>query len=309
MAEGGTSRKAGRFPPWLRRRLPAAGRDATVRRVLDDLALTTVCTSARCPNQGECFARGTATFLILGDTCTRSCRFCAIPSHPPAPPRDDEPSAVAKACRRMGLRHVVITSVTRDDLPDGGAEHFARTIRAVREELPHAVIEVLTPDFRGSDKAVRTVVDAGPDVFNHNIETVPRLYADVRPQADYRQSLNVLDMAARFASEAGRKLRTKSGLMVGLGETPDEVRQVMRDLRGVGCDILTIGQYLAPSPDHFPIARFVPPDEFDAWKRDAKAMGFASVAAGPFVRSSYHADDVFDPCRPEPVSKTVGDET
>ena len=308
MAEDRTSRKGGRFPPWLRRRLPAAGRDGAVRRVLEDLDLTTVCSGARCPNQGECFARGTATFLILGDTCTRSCRFCAIPSRPPDPPREDEPAAVAEACRRMGLRHVVITSVTRDDLPDGGAEHFARTIRAVRGQLPRTVIEVLTPDFQGSDEAIQTVIDAAPDVFNHNIETVPRLYAEVRPQADYQQSLDVLDTAARLASEGGRNLRTKSGLMVGLGETGDEVRQVMRDLRGVGCDILTIGQYLAPSTDHFPIARFVHPDEFDAWKRDAEEMGFASVAAGPFVRSSYHADDVFDPCRPEGDSDTVGDD-
>ena len=303
MADERTSRKGGRFPPWLRRRLPAAGRDGAVRRVLDDLGLTTVCSSARCPNQGECFARGTATFLILGDTCTRSCRFCAIPSGPPAPPRDDEPAAVAEACKRMGLRYVVITSVTRDDLPDGGAEHFARTIQAVREKLPDAAIEVLTPDFQGAADALRTVIDAAPDVFNHNIETVPRLYPDVRPQADYQQSLDVLGLAARLASKAGRGLRTKSGLMVGLGETPDEVLQVMRDLRGVGCDILTIGQYLAPSTDHFPIARFVPPDEFDAWKCDAEEMGFASVAAGPFVRSSYHAADVFDPCRPEPDSQ------
>ena len=307
MADERTSRKGGRFPPWLRRRLPAAGRDGTVRRVLDDLGLTTVCSGARCPNQGECFARGTATFLILGETCTRSCRFCAIPSRPPDPPRDDEPAAVAEACDRMGLRYVVITSVTRDDLPDGGAEHFARTIRAVREKLPDAAIEVLTPDFRGAADAVRTVIDAGPDVFNHNIETVPRLYAEVRPQADYRQSLDVLALASRLASEAGRKIRTKSGLMVGLGETPDEVRQVLRDLRDVDCDILTIGQYLAPSTDHFPIDRFVHPEEFDAWKRDAEEMGFASVAAGPFVRSSYHADDVFDPCRPDPATETPAD--
>ncbi len=294
MADERASNKGGRFPPWLRRRLPAVGRDGTVRRVLEDLELTTVCSGARCPNQGECFARGTATFLILGETCTRSCRFCAIPSRPPDPPRDDEPAAVAEACGRMGLSYVVITSVTRDDLPDGGAGHFARTIQAVREKLPDAAIEVLTPDFQGSAEAVRTVIDAGPDVFNHNVETVPRLYADVRPQADYQQSLDVLALAARLASEGGRKLRTKSGLMVGMGETGDEVRQVMRDLRGVGCDILTIGQYLAPSADSFPIDRFVPPDQFDAWKRDAEEMGFASVASGPFVRSSYHAEDVFE---------------
>jgi len=282
--------KPGRLPPWLTVRLPAAGKGRDVQRLLADLDLATVCCGAHCPNQGECFARGTATFLILGDVCTRTCRFCAIGTCPaPAPPRDDEPEAVAEACVRMELRYVVVTSVTRDDLPDGGAEHFARTIRAVRGRLPDARIEVLTPDFGGSEAALDTVLDARPDVLNHNVETVPRLYPRARPQADYRRSLDVLARAKR----RDRKLRTKSGLMVGLGETDEEVRAVMADLREVGCDMITIGQYLAPSADHLPVARYVRPEEFDAWRAEGEAMGFAAVASGPLVRSSYNAEALF----------------
>ncbi len=315
------TQKKRRLPPWLKKRLPAGGETARVHRLLEDLHLATVCAEAHCPNLAECYARGTATFLILGETCTRSCGFCAIGSaglrpvhsepedkNPPGktdtgetftrtspvlPLREDEPGAVAEACRRMGLRHVVITSVTRDDLHDGGAEHFAGTIRAVRGELPDAVIEVLTPDFLGSTDAIDVVLQARPDIFNHNVETVPRMYPAVRPQADYQRSLDVLEYAGKN-SPAERKLYTKSGIMVGLGERSDEVTQVMRDLRSVGCDILTIGQYLAPSDEHLPVERFAAPEEFDAWKAEAEEMGFVSVASGPFVRSSYHAEQVFE---------------
>jgi len=292
-----TAARSGRFPPWLKKRIPTAGQAAEVGRLLAELHLATVCSSARCPNLAECFARGTATFLILGDSCTRSCRFCAVKKAPPGPLRDEEPEAVAEACGRLALRHVVITSVTRDDLPDGGAGHFARTIRAVRRRLPKAVIEVLTPDFQGSTAAVETVLAARPDIFNHNVETVQRLYPTVRPEADYRRSLDVLAYAKRRAVEGNLALHTKSGLMVGLGETADEVRECLADLRRAGCDMLTIGQYLAPSPEHVPVARFVDPDEFAAWEAEARAMGFKAVAAGPFVRSSYQAEQVFEPMR------------
>jgi lipoic acid synthetase len=227
--------------------------------------------------------------LILGDTCTRHCRFCAIPAGALLPPRADEPEAVAQAAREMKLRYVVITSVTRDDLPDGGSDHFAQTIRAVRQECPGARIEVLTPDFQGSVDAIRTVLAAAPDVFNHNIETVPTLYADVRPEANYQQSLDVL-----AAAKAENVCLTKSGLMVGLGETDAQVRDVLTDLRAVDVDIVTIGQYLAPSDAHVPVARFVEPEQFERWKTLGESMGFAAVASGPFVRSSYHAHEVFE---------------
>ena len=228
--------RARRFPPWLKKRIPSQGEAAEVSRLLAELKLATVCSRAHCPNLPECYARGTATFLILGDSCTRSCRFCAIEKAAPGPLRDDEPEAVAEASARLGLRHVVITSVTRDDLPDGGAAHFARTIRAVRARLPQAIIEVLTPDFRGAEAAIDAVLAARPDLFNHNVETVPRLYATVRPEADYRRSLGVLAYAKRRATAGGMTVYTKSGLMVGLGETADEVRTCLADLRAAGCD-------------------------------------------------------------------------
>jgi lipoic acid synthetase len=281
--------RAERFPPWLRKRLSAGGEAGEVRRLLAELGLSTVCSGAHCPNQSECYSRGTATFLILGDRCTRACGFCAIKKGGAGPLRQDEPEAVADACSRLRLRHVVITSVTRDDLADGGAAHFARTIRAVRQRLPQAVIEVLTPDFRGSTEAVDMVLAARPDVFNHNVETVPRLYPTVRPEADYRRSLAVLS----HARQAGGKMFTKSGLMVGLGETADEVRRVMQDLRAAGCDLLTIGQYLSPSAAHLPVVEFVPPEQFQAWENEARSLGFAAASAGPFVRSSYQAEIVF----------------
>ena len=276
-----------RFPPWLRKRIPAGGRADAVRNVLHDLGLATVCSGAHCPNMGECFSCGTATFMIMGRVCTRNCGFCAVRHEPAAPLEADEPDRIAEAVERMGLRYVVVTSVTRDDLPDGGAAHFARTIAAVRARCD-AQIEVLTPDFQGDMKAVETVLDARPNVFNHNMETVPRLYARVRPQADYAQSLTVLAHARRCRTD----VFTKSGLMVGLGETDDEVAQVMRDLRGVGCDLLTLGQYLQPTKQHLPVERFVPPEIFEDYARAGRAMGFAAVAAGPFVRSSYRAQDL-----------------
>jgi len=282
-----------RLPHWLRRDIPAGAASAAVRGVLAELHLATVCTSARCPNRAECFARGRATFMILGATCTRACAFCAVASGQPEAVREDEPQAVAEACARLELRHVVITSVTRDDLPDGGAEQFARTIAAVRSRLIGAVIEVLTPDFAGSIEAIDCVLDAGCDVFNHNVETVPRLQAVVRPRASYARSLGVLAHAAKRRETDLRSLHTKSGLMVGLGETPDEIAGVMADLRAVGCDILTIGQYLQPTGEHLPVARYVPPEEFAELKRLGREMGFAAVAAGPLVRSSYHAEEVF----------------
>lgn len=293
MTSDGKTKTHRRFPEWLKRRLPAAGHSGEVRKLLDELHLATVCDGAHCPNRGECFAAGTATFLILGDTCTRSCKFCAIPQKTPPPPRKAEPAAVAEAAKRMNLKYVVITSVTRDDLPDGGAEHFSKTVRAVREALPEDRVEVLVPDFLGNKTSIETVLKSEPDVYNHNIETVERLYETVRPQANYAQSLDVLKYAKLRAEQLRLNILTKSGLMVGLGETDDEVLQVMKDLREVGCDILTIGQYLAPSDAHLPVERFVTPQQFEIWEAAAKDMGFKSAACAPFVRSSYHAKEVF----------------
>lgn len=286
----------GRLAPWLKRRLPAGAKIGEVAGLLRELSLTTVCDGAQCPNRSECYARGTAAFMILGDRCTRDCRFCAVPHGDPPAPREDEPAAVAEACTRLGLRHVVITSVTRDDLPDGGAGQFARTIQAVRRRRSRARIEVLVPDFGGGRGAVDTVLAAAPDVLNHNVETVPRLYRKVRPQGDYARSLDVLSYAR---ASGGVGLCTKSGLMVGLGESDAEVGGVMRDLRGAGCEMLTVGQYLAPSPQHLPVARYVEPGQFDAWREEGLAMGFAAVAAGPFVRSSYRAEELFADKRAE----------
>lgn len=274
-----------RLPPWLHKRLPSSGNIEATRQLLADLNLNTVCQSALCPNQGECFARRTATFMIMGNTCTRNCRFCAVEHGRPEALDRDEPLRVAEAARRLGLKHVVVTSVTRDDLPDGGAGHFAATISALRAALPQAYIEVLTPDFRGDEKALTTIAFAKPDIFNHNVETVPRLYPEVRPQADYRRSLMVL----KKIKDYDPTIYTKSGLMVGLGETADEVLQVMADLRAVGCDILTIGQYLRPSPQHLEIKEFITPETFAWYAEKGREMGFLYVASAPFVRSSYHA--------------------
>jgi len=282
-AEQNTPRRS-KFPPWLRKRIPAAGQMERVRELLQDLGLATVCQSAHCPNLCECFSRGTATFLILGRVCTRNCRFCAVEHGPVSPLDPDEPEHVAEAVARMELAHVVITSVTRDDLPDGGAEHFHRTVAAVRERR-ECTVEILTPDFRGDGAAIDRACAARPDVYNHNVETVPRLYSSVRPGADYRRSLDLL-ARAKNNLPAGA---TKSGIMVGLGETAEEVETVLRDLRAVGCDLLTVGQYLRPTPSHYDVARFVTPEEFAEYGKRALALGFAGVASGPFVRSSYRA--------------------
>jgi lipoic acid synthetase len=284
-----------RLPAWLKKRIPVGGQAGEVDDLLAGLNLHTVCQGAHCPNQCECFSRGTATFLILGEVCTRGCTFCAIPCEKrPPPPRDEEPGNVAEAAARLGLRHVVVTSVTRDDLSDGGAGHFARTLRALRERLGESArLEVLTPDFLGDAAAVETVIAAGADVFNHNVETVPRLYPRVRPQADYARSLKVLRLAGEIASRLGSDAVTKSGLMVGLGETTEEIEAVLADLRRSGVEIVTIGQYLAPSTAHVPVAEFIEPATFDALAETARRMGFSAVAAGPFVRSSYQAEEVF----------------
>lgn len=277
-----------RLPEWLRRPLSAPGSTVDVEDVIGSLGLNTVCLSAKCPNRGECYSAGTATFLIMGDACTRACRFCAVETRRPSPLDPEEPSRVAEAASRLGLRHVVITSVTRDDLPDGGAAHFAETIRSVRRAVDGVAIEVLTSDFKGDLDAVDTVVSAGPDVFNHNVETVPRLYPDVRPQAVYARSLSVLAHVA--ASHA--HMPVKSGLMLGLGETVGEVESVMDDLLGAGVDMLTLGQYLRPSLEHLPVVEFVDPSVFAHLSRVAYRKGFGSVASAPFVRSSYHAAEM-----------------
>lgn len=277
-----------RLPEWLRIRLPTSASYADTRGLLGELRLHTVCESAKCPNHWECWSKGTATFMIGGDRCTRACGFCAIDTAKPLPLDAEEPMRVAEAARRMKLRHVVITAVARDDVEDGGAAHFHATIRAVREALPGAVIEVLTPDFRDSDPAIAQVLAAGPQVFNHNLETVRRLTPSVRSRATYDRSLSVL----RKAKKLGRsRVYTKSGLMVGLGERPEEVEQAMRDLRAADCDLLTIGQYLQPTRQNLPVVEFVSPEQFAAYGQSARELGFLHVASGPKVRSSYHADD------------------
>ena len=276
-----------RRPEWLKVRLPAGPNFRELVGVMRTQALHTVCEEARCPNIGDCWERRTATFLILGNVCTRHCAYCAIAHGLPTELDIREPERVADAAAAMGLRHVVVTSVDRDDLGDGGAGMFARTIRLLRERLPQSSIEVLIPDFKGDPQALRTVLDAGPDILNHNIETVPRLFRAVRPGGNYRRSLDLLERA----KAGGRGRLTKSGMMVGLGETWDEVLATMRDLRAVGCDILTVGQYLSPGKDYRPIARYYHPEEFAALKREGQGLGFRHVESGPLVRSSYHADE------------------
>ncbi|MGA2193545.1 MAG: lipoyl synthase [Nitrospirota bacterium] len=275
-------------PAWARKKYNL-GDLAKVKLKLRELNLNTVCESARCPNIGECFSKPTATFMILGGTCTRRCGFCSVGKGVPEDIDPQEPGNIARAVGLLGLRHAVITSVTRDDLIDGGAGQFAAVVRALREKFPDLVIEVLTPDFRGSDDALRTVTDAGPGIFNHNVETVPRLYKKVRPQAVYERSLNVL----KRAKEMAPGIYTKSGLMAGLGEAEDEVMNVMRDLRSAGCDLLTIGQYLRPTKENLEVAEHVRPEVFDKYAAAAREMGFVSVASAPFVRSSYNAEEVF----------------
>ena len=272
--------------PWLMVRAPQGERVEALDALLADLGLHTVCQQALCPNIRDCWGSGTATFMILGDICTRHCRFCAVRAGRPLPPDPGEPERVAEAAARLGLRHVVITSVARDDLPDGGAGHFAATIEAVRRRCPGALVEVLVPDFGGSLAALEEVIAARPDVLNHNVETVPRLYPLVRPRADYRRSLGLLAWAK------GAGLTTKSGLMLGLGETRGEVVAVMQDLRRAGCELLTLGQYLQPTSRQLPVAEYIHPEEFEWYREVGEALGFRAVAAGPLVRSSYRAAEM-----------------
>jgi len=281
---------AKRMPEWMKRPIAREGSYETVKQLMDRLELHTVCQSAKCPNQGECFASGTATFLIMGDACTRGCRFCAVETRVPVALDPDEPIRLAEAVLLMRIKHAVITTVTRDDLSDGGAAHFVAVIEAVREASPGTRIEVLTSDFGGNLQSVDIVANALPDVFNHNLETVPRLYAEVRPGAEYLRSLQVLARVKELHSD----MPTKSGLMLGLGERHDEVVDVMRDLREVGCDMLTLGQYLRPSRKHLPVAEFVRPTEFESLALEAESLGFSAVASAPFVRSSYHAGEMAD---------------
>ena len=275
-----------RLPEWLKVPLPTSSAFTATRTLLDGLGLHTVCESAKCPNHWECWSRGTATFMIAGDRCTRACGFCAVSTAKPLALEQDEPQRVAEATRRMGLKHVVITAVARDDLADGGADHFRRTIEAVRAMNPGTVIEVLTPDFLDRDEAIDSVLAARPEVFNHNLETVRRLTPSVRHRATYDRSLRVL---AKVKERLGEQVHTKSGLMLGLGETREEVLEAMHDLRRAQCDILTLGQYLRPSLAHIPVDRYWTPEEFNRLGGIARELGFAQVRSGPLVRSSYHA--------------------
>ncbi len=277
-----------RLPEWLRIRLPTSDGFAQTRALLQELNLHTVCQSAMCPNHWECWTKGTATFMIGGDRCTRACGFCAVNTAKPLPLEPDEPERVAEATRRMRLKHVVITAVARDDLPDGGANHFRATIQSVRRLNPRTVIEVLTPDFNDRDPAINAVLEARPHIFNHNLETVRRLTPAVRSRATYDRSLSVL---AKVKERGGTGIYSKSGLMLGLGETEPEIMQALADLRRVRCDILTLGQYLQPTLKHLPVREYVPPQTFEEYGRRARELGFIHVASGPMVRSSYHADE------------------
>jgi lipoic acid synthetase len=277
-----------RLPEWARKGSPLAPAARPLRLLLREQGLHTVCEEARCPNLGECFSRGTATFMLLGDRCTRRCNYCSVSTAKPLPPDPDEPARVAEAARRLGLRYVVLTAVARDDLRDGGASHFAATVLAVRRSVA-AKLEVLTPDFRGDESSLQTVLDSRPDVYNHNIETVPRVFYRVRPQGGYERSLRLLAAAKRLAPAQV----TKSGLMVGLGETDAEITEVLRNLRSVGVDIVTIGQYLRPSREHAPVDRYVTPAGFRKYEEEARALGFPTVYSGVFVRSSFNAEEVF----------------
>ncbi|MCP4629206.1 MAG: lipoyl synthase [bacterium] len=276
-------------PKWLRRQLPSGPDYEKVKGMIRGDRLHTVCQEAKCPNMWECFSQKTATFLILGSRCTRDCRFCSVLPGPLEPPDPEEPVRVADVAHQMGLKYVVVTSVTRDDVSDGGASLFAQTIIEIRNRMADAWVEVLIPDFQGNKDALKTVLKARPDVLNHNIETVPRLYPQVRPQAEYQRSLDILQWTYKYDSA----LPTKSGLMLGLGEEQKEVENALEDLRAANCRILTLGQYLQPSRNHLPVERFIPPEEFDEWRKKAIKIGFTEVASGPFVRSSYHAKELY----------------
>lgn len=278
-----------KLPPWIKSNNLWSNETNNLRRLLRDFKLHTVCEEARCPNLGECYSSGTATFLILGHFCTRNCRFCAVEHGSPEKPDPAEPMRVAQAVNRLGLKFVVLTSVTRDDLPDGGAWHYAETVRAIKAENPGCYVEVLVPDFQGHEKPLAQVLESSPDVFAHNVETVPRLYSKVRPQANYSRSLGVLRKASSFSSKA----LIKSGFMVGLGETRSEIRSLLYDLRENGCQIVTIGQYLRPRLDLLPVSKFYTPEEFQELKEEALKSGFSQVESGPLVRSSYRAERLF----------------
>jgi len=273
---------------WLRRKLPDQKVLDQMDSLLKDLNLHTVCDSALCPNRGECFKKGTATFMILGDVCTRNCRFCAVKKGRPLPLDPNEPLHVAQAAKHLNLKHIVVTSVTRDDLTDGGAEYFAKTIIEIKKQLPQSTIEVLIPDFKGSKEALQKVMDAQPEVINHNIETIPRLYSLVRPQAIYKRSLELLKQVKSYSKD----IFTKSGIMLGLGEREEEIIESMDDLRKVDCDILTIGQYLRPSPHHLKVQEYIHPDKFEEYRKIGLSLGFKAVASAPLVRSSYHAGEI-----------------
>ncbi|MBC2694316.1 MAG: lipoyl synthase [Desulfobacteraceae bacterium] len=290
MSQYKISKKHVRKPDWLKRNLPSGPTYEKIRKLLSKNRLHTVCQEAKCPNIWECFARHTSTFLIMGPNCTRNCSFCAVEQGPLGPPDPEEPARVAEATREMKLKYVVITSVTRDDLPDGGAGHFAETVRQVKNKISDALVEILIPDFLGNERALNIVMESSPDVLNHNIETVSRLYPSVRPEANYRRSLAVLKQAKKINTFAF----TKSGLMLGLGELHGEVEETLKDLVEAGCNMLTIGQYLQPSKKHIEVDRFISPEEFDDWRKTALKIGFSEVASGPFVRSSYHAKELYN---------------
>lgn len=301
MSQRQISKKRLRKPDWLKRSLPSGPTYEKVRKLLSKSRLHTVCQEAKCPNMWECFSRKTSTFLIMGPNCTRNCRFCAVEHGHLGPPDPEEPLRVAEAVRKMELKYVVITSVTRDDLPDGGAGHFAKTVREVRNKTPDALVEILIPDFLGDKSALNIVMESSPDVLNHNIETVNRLYPSVRPGADYFRSLAVL----RQVKQLNPSGFTKSGMMLGLGELPGEVEEMLKDLVEAGCNMLTLGQYLQPSKKHIEVDRFVPPKEFDNWRKTALEIGFSEVASGPFVRSSYHAKELYkNAACPSPTEKS-----
>lgn len=277
-------------PSWLRIKIPNNNGQQKVDKILDNLDLNTVCREAKCPNRAECYSKGTATFMILGRNCTRKCRFCNVTSATPSLVDIKEPERVARAVDEMNLKYIVITSVTRDDLKDGGASHFRDTINEIKKFNKDTIVEVLIPDLKGSIASLKVILEASPETLNHNIETVPRLYKDVRPEADYSRSLKVLSNAKKI----DKNIKTKSGIMLGLGETIDEVLEVFKDLRSHGCDFLTLGQYLAPSKEHYPVKEYITPSDFEWYKEKALKLGFLGVASNPLVRSSYKAWELYE---------------
>jgi len=281
-------------PPWLKQRLPAGFICEEVGTLINNAKVHTVCQEAQCPNIWECFSRKTATFMIMGDRCTRDCRFCAVKHGPDRFPDPEEPHRIAGMVQNLNLDYVVITSVTRDDIPDGGASFFVRTVKEIRRKVPDALIELLIPDFQGNKDALRSITEIRPDVLNHNIETVPRLYSIVRPGAIYQRSLDLLKQVVTIDST----IIAKSGLMLGLGEQPEEILNTLKDLLHAGCQLVSIGQYLQPTKAHLPVERYIPPKEFNDWRKIALEMGFVEVACGPLVRSSYHAKNLYQAVKP-----------